>query len=82
MIYQLYRGIDRRDNTEALWLIRGDEDIAYLGKVPPAKEVGKHAARIKQVTFAKPNYYVFEGPYAWVMHCKFESRYLVDQWEV
>nr|DAO31761.1 MAG TPA: hypothetical protein [Caudoviricetes sp.] len=22
MIYQLYRAVDRRDNTEALWLLR------------------------------------------------------------
>lgn len=38
MIYQLYRAVDRRDNTEALWLLRAPsgahqmEEMAYLGK--------------------------------------------------
>lgn len=46
MIYQLYRAVDRRDNTEALWLLRAPcgahqmEEMAYLGKVPRPKDIG------------------------------------------
>lgn len=48
MIYQLYRAVDRRDNTEALWLLRAQsgahqmEEMAYLGK--------DHGLKISAVT--------------------------------
>lgn len=34
MIYQLYRAVDRRDNTEALWLLRapsGSHQMEEMG---------------------------------------------------
>lgn len=87
MIYQLYRAADRRDNTEALWLLRAPsgahqmEEMAYLGKVPRPKDIGRHVSHIKRTTFAKPDFYVFESMYGWVMHCDHKTRHLIDQWE-
>lgn len=87
MIYQLYRAVDRRDNTEALWLLRAPsgahqmEEMAYLGKVPRPKDIGHHVSQIKRTTFAKPDLYVFESMYGWAMHCDHKTRHLIDQWE-
>lgn len=87
MIYQLYRAVDRRDNTEALWLLRAPsgahlvEEMAYLGKVPRPKDIGRHVSQIKRTTFAKPDFYVFESMYGWAMHCDHKTRHLIDQWE-
>lgn len=30
MIYQLYRSVDRRDNAEALWLLRAPSGAHYM----------------------------------------------------
>ena len=87
MIYQLYRAVDRRDDTEALWLLRAPsgahlmEEMAYLGKVPRPKDIGRHVSQIKRTTFAKPDFYVFESMYSWAMHCRHQTRHLIDQWE-
>lgn len=87
MIYQLYRAVDRRDNTEALWLLCAPsgahqmEEMAYLGKVPRHKDIGRHVSQIKRTTFAKPDFYVFESMYGWAMHCEHKTRHLIDQWE-
>lgn len=88
MIYQLYRAVDRRDNTESLWLLRAPsgayqmEEMAYLGKIPKPKDKGRHLSQIKRTTFVKSDFYVFESMYSWAMHCDHKTRHLIDQWEV
>lgn len=57
------------------------EEMAYLGKVPRAKDIGRHVSQIKRTTFAKPDFYVFESMYGWAMHCQHQTRHLIDQWE-
>jgi hypothetical protein len=82
--YTLMRGTDSRDNVIAFWLLRtdgGTKECAYLGKCPPAGERGKHAARIKQITLAKPDLYVFEDGSMFARHCDYSSASLIATWE-
>lgn len=84
MKYILMKGRDARDNVVALWLRRTDDktnECAYLGKCPPAGERGKHAARIKQITLAKPDLYVFEDGSMFARHCDYSSASLIATWE-
>ncbi|MGL5736945.1 MAG: hypothetical protein ACRCYS_18930 [Beijerinckiaceae bacterium] len=84
MKYTLMKGRDARDNVVALWLRRTDaktNECAYLGKCPPAGERGKHAARIKQITLAKPDLYVFEDGSMFSRHCDYSSATLIATWE-
>jgi hypothetical protein len=65
-----------------LWLLRAPsgahqmEEMAYLGKVPKPKDIGRHLSQIKRTTFVKSDFYVFES-----MHCDHKTRHLIDQWE-
>lgn len=84
--YTLMKGTDSRDNVAALWLLRGPDDgkpteCAYLGKCPPMGERGKHAARIKQISMAKPDFYIFESLETFTRHCDTSSAGLIATWE-
>lgn len=84
MKYTLIKGRDSRDNVIAFWLLRTDgetKECAYLGKCPPPGNRGAQAARIKQVTMVKPDFYVFEDQSMFARHCDYASASLVATWE-
>lgn len=84
--YTLMRGTDSRDNVAALWLLRGPAvgkptDCAYLGKIMTNRSKEVQFTRIKQITFVKPDFYVFESVDTYLKHCIVSSARRIDTWE-
>lgn len=89
--FTLVKGVDLRDGFPSLWLIRSEyldggvarESVAYLGRVQTSTDetLGMKAARIKQITLAKPSYYVYDN-YSTLRHCDARSRQILDYWTI